>query len=164
MSERWQRIVFGRNPRRTTVRILVLAAISAVTFTWILIPVRAEGISMLPTYQSGSFHFVNRLAFMRRAPARGEIVGLRFSGPHVLYIKRIIALPGERVSIVGGIVQVNGRSLNEPYVKNRAPWNIPEVRLGETEYFLVGDNRGMPAEQHDFGRAPRRRIVGRVVF
>jgi signal peptidase I len=156
--------VFGANPRRTTVRILVLAAISAVTFGWVLIPVRAEGISMLPTYRSGSFHFVNRLSFVTSPPARGDVVGIRFSGPHVLYIKRVIGLPGEQVAIANGTVIIDGRPLDEPYVQRRAPWNVPQVRLGGDEYFLVGDNRGMRAEQHDFGRASRSRIVGKVVF
>ena len=57
-----RRIVFGQNPRRTAVRVLVLATVSVVTFRWVLLPIRAEGISMLPTYQSGSLNFVNRLA------------------------------------------------------------------------------------------------------
>lgn len=159
-----RRLVFGSNPRRTAVRIVVLAIVSAVVFGWVLIPVRAEGISMLPTYQSGSFHFVNRLSFVGAAPARGDVVGIRFSGPHVLYIKRVIGLPGEQIAIANGTVLIDGRPLDEPYVQRRAPWNFPPTRLGADEFFLIGDNRGMRAELHDFGRAPRARIVGRVVF
>ena len=159
-----RRLAFGVNPRRTTVRIAVLAAISVVVFGWVLIPVRAEGISMLPTYRSGSLHFVNRLSFVSAAPARGDIVGIRLSGPHVLYIKRVIGLPGEQVAIENGTVLIDGRPLDEPYVQHRAPWDVPQTRLGRDEYFLIGDNRGMQAELHDFGKASRSRIVGRVVF
>ena len=63
-----RRLVFCANPRRTAVRVLVLASLSFVTFRWVLIPVRAEGISMLPTYDSGSLKFVNRLAYMSETP------------------------------------------------------------------------------------------------
>jgi signal peptidase I len=159
-----RRLIFGENPRRTTVRILVLAAASVVTFGWVLIPVRAEGISMMPTYRPGSFNLVNRLAFVMQTPQRGDIVAIAIAGPHAVYIKRIVGLPGERIAITAGTVRVNGQPLNEPYVRNRSPWVMPEVELGADEYFLVGDNRGMREEEHDFGRAHRSRIVGKVLF
>jgi signal peptidase I len=158
------RFILGRDPRRTFVRLAVLAVISFITFTWILIPVRAQGISMLPTYESGSFNLVNRLAYTIKTPARGDVVAVQLAGPHVVYIKRIVALPNERVAIHKGVVVVDGRPLDEPYVQNRAPWNLPESRLRDDEYFLVGDNRGMSEGEHDFGRAPRARIIGKVLF
>jgi signal peptidase I len=159
-----RRIVFGSHPRRTAVRILVLAAISFVTFRWVLIPVRTQGISMQPTYESGILKFVNRLAYIRRSPGRGEIVAIRLAGPHVVYVKRIIALPGERVQIVHGQVLINGTPLAEPYVRNRRPWDVPEVTLTSAEYYVIGDNRGMRASDHDFGRVEATRILGRIVF
>jgi signal peptidase I len=158
------RLIFGENPRRTTVRILILAAVSVVTFGWILIPVRAEGISMMPTYRDGSLNLVNRLAFVMHQPQRGDIVAIALAGPHVVYIKRIIGLPGERLTIADGVVRINGTPLDEPYVRNRSGWTMSEVQLGPDEYFLIGDNRGMREEDHDFGRAPRSRIIGKVLF
>jgi signal peptidase I len=86
------------------------------------------------------------------------------AGPHVLYVKRIVGLPGERVAIAGGEVQINGASLAEPYVRHRRPWDVEEVTLGQREYFVIGDNRGMSAGDHDFGRVQVNRILGRVVF
>lgn len=158
------RIVFGANPRRTVVRILVLATVSFVTFHWVLIPVRTQGISMRPTYESGTLNAFNRLAFVRRGPARGDIVAIRLAGPHVVYVKRIIGLPGERLEIVQGQVHINGTPLVEPYVRNRQLWNVPEVTLTNAEYYVIGDNRGMRASDHDFGRVDARRILGRIVF
>ena len=137
---------------------------SFVTFRWVLIPIRAEGISMLPTYQSGSLNLVNRLAYLNEQPSRGDIVAIKLAGPHVLYVKRIIALPGERISLAAGQVYVNGAPLAEPYVQNRNPWDVPEVTLTSREYFVIGDNRGMRAKDHDFGRVDVSRIVGRVLF
>ena len=159
-----RRIVFGSHPRRTAVRVLVLAAASFITFRWVLVPMRAEGISMQPTYQSGSLNLVNRLAFMSRPPLRGEIIAIQLAGPHVLYVKRVIALPGERVEIVRGEVRINGAPLDEPYVHDRQPWDVPEVTLTSREYFVIGDNRTMRARDHDFGRVDVSRILGRVVF
>jgi signal peptidase I len=86
------------------------------------------------------------------------------AGPHVLYVKRVIGLPGERVSVADGVVNINGVPLAEPYVKNRRPWQVSEVTLGPSEYFVIGDNRGMSAGEHDFGRVELSRILGRVVF
>ena len=159
-----RRIVFGRDPRRTFVRVLVLAAISFITFGWVLMPLRAEGISMLPTLESGSLHFVNRLAYLNTTPSRGDVIAIRLAGPHVLYVKRVIALPGERVGFVNGLVYVNGVPLTEPYVRNRRTWDVPEVTLTPREYFVVGDNRGMRAVDHDFGRVDVSRIVGKILF
>jgi signal peptidase I len=159
-----RRIVFGPDPRRTLVRVLVLAVVSFVTFGWVLIPVRAEGISMLPTFESGSLHLVSRVAYSYSKPSRGDVIAIKLAGPHVLYVKRIIALPGERVAFVRGQVYVNGAPLVEPYVHNRRVWDVPEVTLTSREYFVVGDNRGMRAADHDFGRVDVSRIVGKLLF
>jgi signal peptidase I len=159
-----RRIVFGSHPRRTAIRILVLAVVSAVTFRWVLIPVRTQGISMQPTYESGTLKFVNRLAYVRHGPSRGDIVAIRLAGPHVVYVKRVIGLPGERLAIVHGQVLIDGSPLDEPYVRNRRPWDIPQVVLTGTEYYVIGDNRGMRASDHDFGRADAGRILGRILY
>jgi len=159
-----RRFVFGQNPRRTAVRVLVLAAISFITFRWVLIPIRTEGSSMLPTYTPDKLHFVNRLAYGTGGPARGDVVAIQMAGPHVLYVKRVVGLPGERVAIAGGQVQINGTTLTEPYVRHRRPWDVEEVTLGPREYFVIGDNRGMSVGDHDFGRVQINRILGRVVF
>jgi signal peptidase I len=155
-----RRFVFGQNPRRTAVRVLVLAAISFITFRWVLIPIRTDGTSMLPTYASGRLHFVNRLAYGAGGPARGDVVAIQMAGPHVVQIKRIVGLPGERVSIAGGHVQINGSALSEPYVRHRRSWNFDEVTLGGFEYFAIGDNR----DTSDYGRAAGDKILGKVVF
>ena len=89
-------------------------------FRWVLMPIRAEGISMQPTYRSGSLNLVNRLAFASSKPSRGDVVAIRLAGPHVLYVKRIVALPGERFSMSQGQAYVNGAPLSEPYVQRAA--------------------------------------------
>jgi signal peptidase I len=161
---RAKELILGRNPRRTLVRIAVLSAISFVTFGWVLTPIRVRGGSMEPTYFDSTLNLVNRVTYRMRSPARGDVVAIRLAGPHVLYVKRIVGLPSERVAIVGGVVEINGAPLLEPYVRKRQPWDYTEVTVGPREYFVIGDNRGMRIGEHDFGRVDARRILGRLVF
>ena len=115
---------------------------------------------MLPTYYSGNFTIVNRLAYFNEKPKRGDVIAIRLAGPRVVYIKRIIALPGERLSVTDGEVTINGAPLVEPYVRHNRSWELEEVTLGPDEYFVVGDNRGTS----DFGRVNADRILGRLMF
>ena len=155
-----RRLVFGSNPRRTTVRIGVLTLICVVLFGWVLLPVRADGDSMLPTYASGGFTLVNRMAYVSTKPRRGDIVAIRLAGPRVVYIKRILGLPGERFAVGDGRVFINDAALDEPYVRHQHSWNVEEVTLGPAEYFVAGDNRGTS----DYGRVDAARILGRLMF
>jgi signal peptidase I len=161
---RARRIVFGRNPRRTTIRIAVLVILSFVTFGWILTPTRVRGVSMEPTYHDATLKFVNRVIYEIRDPGRGDVIAIRLAGPNVLYVKRIIGLPGERVAIVEGVVHIDGAPLIEPYVSRRERWNYSEVTVGPREYFVIGDNRGMRMGDHDFGRVDASRIMGKLLF
>jgi len=160
---RWLRIVlFGRNPKVTLVRLAVLVAICFIVFKFVLLHIRVEGISMLPTYQDQSAHFVNRLAYLWHGPQRGDVVCIRLAGIHLMYLKRVIGLPGETVAFANGRVLINGEALEEPYEKLPCDWNRPPEKLGADEYFVVGDNRSMPEELHTFGKAERSRIVGKT--
>jgi signal peptidase I len=159
-----RRLIFGSNPRRTTIRVAVLALLSFILFKWVLLPVRAEGISMQPTYEPGTMHLVNRLSYGASGPDRGDVVAIRMPGGREVYIKRVVGLPGERVAIASGQILVDGRPIEEPYVRNKRPWTLAEIALGPDEYFVIGDNRGMNLADHTFGRAPRSRIIGRLVF
>src|ERR1700744_4206661 len=85
-----QAIVLGRNPRNTVIRIAILLPFSFIVFHFVLLPIRVTGISMLPTYQDHTINFVNRLAYARHEPKRGDVVSIGFAGMHVMYLKRII--------------------------------------------------------------------------
>ena len=161
----WLRVALvGRNFKFTLARIVVLVVTCFVVFKFFLLPIHSEGISMLPTYGESSVNFVNRLAYLRHEPQRGDVVGIRLAGPHVMYMKRIIGLPGETVAFVKGRVLINGEMLNEPYEKSDCDWNLPPVKLGADEYFVVGDNRTMPSQYHVHGVASRDRIIGKMLL
>ena len=157
-------VLLGRDPRRTLIRVAVLIVVSYGTFGYVLLPIRGEGISMLPAFSSGQIGFVNVLAYAWRPPQRGDIVAIRMAGRRVMYVKRIIGLPAEQLSIVAGIVRINGTPLVEPYANGGSTWELPEVHLGPNQYFVIGDNRRMSIQNHDLGATSRDRIVGKVLF
>jgi signal peptidase I len=86
------------------------------------------------------------------------------AGWRVVYVKRIVGLPGERLGFRDGILFVNGHAVEEPYVQQRANWNMNETTLSPGEFFVVGDNRGMRMAEHEFGRVRRERIAGPLLF
>ncbi|EEF61161.1 signal peptidase I [Pedosphaera parvula] len=165
-------IVVGRNPKRTAIRLAILIIGSFIIFGYVLFPVRISGISMNPTYENGKVNFINRLAYVWREPRRGDIVGIRYSGKHLMLMKRIVALPGETVSFSRGVLQINGQPMPESYVKLRSklwdsegdPESCKVTTLKEDEYYVVGDNREMAPRDHDHGIAERNRIVGKALL
>jgi signal peptidase I len=161
----WLRIIImGRNPRFTLVRAVCLAAAAFVIFRFILLPIRVTGGSMEPTYHDGRINFINQLAYHRHEPRRGDVVGVRFAGPSRMLLKRVVGLPGELIGFQNGRVTVNGEALDEPYLKFRSDWARYPVQVGPDEYFVVGDNRSMPIENHMFGIAKRERIIGKTLL
>jgi signal peptidase I len=159
------RALVGRQPGRTLARIAALTLLVVIVFKLVLVPIRIEGISMSPTYRDGAINAINKLAYQRHPPRRGDVVGIRYAGQKVMLLKRIIALPGERVAIHAGTVYIDGEPLREDYLQRPpAPWNCAEVVLEPDEFFVIGDNRQMPDRQHLFGKADRRRIIGKVLF
>lgn len=159
-----RRLVIGRNPRFTLYRALALVVVSFITFTFILTPIRVTGISMEPNYRNHRINFINRLAYWRHGPQRGDVIAIRFSGESRMLLKRVVGLPGERIGFVRGRITVNDRVLDEPYLKFSSDWNAEPVEVGPDEYFVVGDNRTMPKHLHDHGRAERARILGKTLL
>lgn len=158
------RAIAGSSPRRTAVRAALLIAAAYLVFGYVLMPVRGVGVSMTPTIESGDLLFVNRLAYRWRKPALGDIVAVKLAGSSVVYVKRLVAEPGDRVAFVDGVLWRNGAAVDEAYVQHRSAWNLREVALGEDDYLVVGDNRGMPMAQHEFGLARRERLIGPKAF
>jgi signal peptidase I len=157
-------VLIGRHPRVTLLRIAIVVATATLLFGWVLLPLRLSGISMLPTYSEGTLTFANRAAYWRSAPARGDVVAIRLAGTRAMYVKRIVGLPGERIEIVEGTVLIDEVPLIEPTVTRRARWTLPPVEIGPEEYYVIGDNRSMRPEHHDFGRVRRDGIAGKLLF
>lgn len=126
--------------------------------------IRVDGFSMEPTLHSGEFVIVNKLAYRFGEPSRGDVVVFHFPrNPEQEYIKRVVALPGDRLRVDEGQVYLNDELLDEPYIK--APpvyeddWMVPEG-----EVFVLGDNRNNSSDSHNWGGVPLDFLVGKAVF
>lgn len=167
VNSSWLRtIIIGRNPRLTAVRLVGIVALILVLRSYVLLPIQVDGPSMLPNYRENSINVVNRLAYLRSEPRRGDVVAIRFSGKSIMLMKRVVGLPGETVEWINGRLLINGRYIDEPYVKYSCSWEFrpPTWQLSDDEYYVVGDNRSMPYEDHKQGIAKRERIVGKVML
>jgi signal peptidase I len=155
---KWRRIVFGRNPTRTLRRLMVWATGTLLTFHYLFVPIKVTGASMTPTYRDGSLKFIKSLSYAKRAPKRNDVVILRDGED--LILKRVIAIPGETVTLDHGTFYINGKPLEDEFSKQPVNWESEQVTLGPNEYFVIGDNRTYSI----FGKFDRRQIVGKIFF
>lgn len=166
MSGILKRLLIGKQLKRTLIRAELLIVLSVAIFKFVLAPLRLQGESMQPTYQSGQLAVANRLSYLGSKPERGDVVAVRLrdSGRSVFLLKRIVGLPGETIGFENGQLIVDGVAREEPYLALESDWNRKAVSCAADEYFIVGDNRSMPISQHLFGRTKLSRIVGKVLF
>lgn len=141
----------------------------------VIVPVRmfiaqpfvVEGESMFPTFHDGDYLIVDQLSYRFEEPQRGDVVVFRYpDDPRVFYIKRIIGLPGETVSVERGQVVVTDRegsvTLEEPYVVAEDATYTLDVTLGSGQYFVMGDNRPKSSDSRVWGPLPKENIMGRA--
>lgn len=138
---------------------LGLVTMCYVLFSSVLWPVQVLGNSMEPTFDDGTRHYVNKMAYWTEKPQRGDVVTLRVRDGE-LFIKRIVGLPGETVAFKDGKLLINGRALPEYYTESTLPWEFQPVKVRPDCYFVIGDNRATSV----LGMIPADRIVGKVVF
>ncbi len=135
---------------------------------FIISPFVVDGESMHPTFENLDYLIVDEAIYDVQAPARGDVIVFRYPlNPSVFYIKRIIGLPGETVSIVRGNVTITTTggtdiTLNEPYIVYEDATYTKKVTLGAGEYFVMGDNRPNSSDSRVWGTLPRKDIIGRV--
>jgi signal peptidase I len=163
--EGWARFVVGRYPKRTLSRIAVTVITCAVVFGVLTTPIQIVGISMFPTYKQDQFNLINRVSYWFSEPKRFDVVAvdMRNLGTNAVLLKRVIALPKEKVVIKDGEVYVNGTALEEPYVRAKFPWQ-ETFDLSDQEYLVIGDNRAMIQQNHTHGAVERKFIMGKVLF
>ena len=134
---------------------------------------RVKGSSMLPTLRTGQWLLVSRLDYRLGSPRRGDVVICHYPGRYMdrwklirqSFVKRVIALPGETVEIIEGVVYIDGAPLQEPYLdpaRCRFRRQMPARTLGQDEYFVLGDNRDSSNDSRRIGPLPSSMLVGRV--
>lgn len=141
-----------------------LALILFVIINAVSARVRVDGSSMLPTLRDGEFVLVNKLAYRLGTPTRGDIIVFRSTTEADLdLIKRVVGLPGDRVTIGGGRLSVNGQILTETYI-NAAPNYNGEWRVPEGSLFVLGDNRNDSSDSHMWGYLPEQNVIGKALL
>lgn len=135
---------------------------------FVVSPFVVDGESMHPTFENLDYLIVDELTYDFAAPSRGDVIVFRYpKNPSVFYIKRIIGLPNETVSIQKGIVTVVNPSgvsttLAEPYLINDDATYSGKTTLASDEYFVMGDNRPNSSDSRFWGPLPKKNVVGRV--
>src|SRR6266446_4552819 len=152
---------------REVAEVVVLAVILYFGISFAVQAVHVEGLSMFATLDDNDYLIANKIDYRLHAPQRGDIVILRPPTNNTTdFIKRVIALPGERLLIRDGVVYINGHRLDEPYVPE--DWvvfnNWPTAGssngtvIPPNQYFVMGDNRNKSQDSRYFGPIGRVRI------
>jgi signal peptidase I len=149
-------------------RDLLIAVVASVFMILFLYqPVRVEGTSMLPRLEDHDRLFINKFVYHFSAIQHGDVVVFRYPrDPEKSYIKRVIAIPGDRLRIDGGDVILNGRRLQEPYVPDeyRDSRSMPEIVIPPDYYYMMGDHRSISSDSREFGPVERELIYGKASF
>jgi signal peptidase I len=148
-----------------TKSLLWLIAVSAYVFVvvkFVVTPFVVVGESMSPTLKSWDFCLMQRVRHYE--PRRGDIVVFRTADdPPLHFVKRVIALPGETVTIERGVFQINGKPLAEPYTTVNPDWQMEPTLLPAGKVFVEGDNRDFAREEYVQGLVATRLVQARML-
>lgn len=158
------------HPLAEIVRFAILAIIIVVPIRmFIAQPFIVSGASMDDTFANGQYLIVDQVSYYFDDPVRGDVVIFRYPrDPSKYFIKRVIGLPGDTVTIEDAEVTItnedypNGLILDEPYIKSMATAAPMTEVLGPREYFVMGDNRDQSSDSRVWGVLQKERIIGRA--
>lgn len=139
-----------------------------------------DGPSMQPNFATGQYIFTNKLAYLFGSPQRGDVLIFHPpTNPSDVYIKRLIGLPGDTITITPTTVAVNGVVLHETYIaaadnctvmieaqliQNQAQCKTRVIHLGADQYWVMGDNRPVSDDSRIFGTIGMHNIIGKASF
>ena len=156
------------------IEIIEIAAIAIIAVilirNFLVQPFLVNGASMEPNFSNNDYLLVDELSYLLRSPERGEVVVFRYPGDRtIFYIKRIIALPGEKIKLNNDTIVIfndeypEGDTLDEAYLSlGLVTHGDSEIILGENEYFVLGDNRSQSFDSRSWGPLPKENLIGLV--
>jgi signal peptidase I len=115
---------------------------------------------MEPTYHNGSVNCLWKLRYIFSKPKRYDVVAVRLAGNRLMLLKRVVAVEGENVEFRRGKLFIDGKEVEEPYIRFPCNWDLPPRQVEKGCVYVVGDNRSMPIEDHHFGQTSIHRILG----
>ena len=165
----------GRHPMGSSLaelkswtRDIFFAALTAILIVvFVVQPVRVEGTSMQPNLADQERIFVNKFVYHLSDIQREDVVVFWYPKDRSKsFIKRVIGLPGEIVEVRQGIVYVDGKPLQEPYLLSEYAdyYSYPPVKVGWDSYFVMGDHRNSSNDSRHWGCVPTSSIFGKAIF
>jgi len=156
---------------REIIETIVLTLLMFLIIRFAIQNFNVEGSSMEPNLHDKELILVDKWTYMFRAPERGDVI-VFIAPPHpdMDYVKRVVGLPGDVVTVRDTTIIVDGVMLSEPYVRPAnqgnpfAYKNITNQVVPPNSYFVLGDNRNVSSDSRDWGFVPRQNIVGRAAF
>jgi len=147
-------------------RVVVIALTVAIILRLFIIEPRyIPSGSMEPTLQVNDRILVDKISPRWRPLQRGEIIVFYPpANPHKAYIKRLIALGGDRVAVHDGKVMVNGQILQEDYIAEAPEYDLPEITVPKGYLWVMGDNRNNSNDSHVWGFLAEKNVIGRAIL
>jgi len=154
-----------------TIKVVIISLIVIVGIrSFVIQPFFVSGKSMEPNFHDGDYLIVDEISYRLGDPKRGDVIIFQYpNNPKEFYIKRIVALPGEKIRIAENKITVyngsnpNGFELDETYISPETLTNGDYLReLKNDEYYVLGDNRAASADSRVWGVLEERFIVGRA--
>ncbi len=164
--------VHAEHPLAEIVRFSILAILIVIPIRmFIAQPFIVSGASMDDTFASGQYLIVDQVSYYFEEPNRGDVIVFRYpKDPSKFFIKRVIGLPGDTITIENSVVTItntdhpDGFILDEPYIASMQPAAKMTEILGDREYFVMGDNRDQSSDSRSWGVLQEERIVGRAML
>jgi len=135
--------------------------------TFVVQAFRVQGASMLPLLADNERIIVNKFIYRFEPIRRGDVVVFWYPmDPSVSFIKRVVGVSGDVVELRRGVLLVNGKRIEEPYVEGRYQddRSYPPVEVSEGHYYVLGDHRRGSNDSRNWGEVPERYIYGKAWF
>ncbi|AUW94543.1 signal peptidase I [Sulfobacillus sp. hq2] len=143
--------------------IVIAVVLAFLIRTFVFESYEVEGISMLPTLHTGERVLVNKLIYDFETPKTGQIIVFR--SPVIKsqdWIKRVIGVPGDTISVENNVVYINGHRYHEPFLKYRTSMNVPPTKVPPGYLWVEGDNRPKSYDSRYFGLLPMKNVKGQA--
>lgn len=157
--------------------LVIAMSIFLIIYLFFASPHQVNGQSMVPNFQSGEYVLSDKVSYRLRDPRRGEVIV--FHAPEAAncpkgtgcdFIKRVIGLPGETITVHDNKIWIDGKALDESYIPpdfEILAGNATKgksVTLASNEFFVCGDNRPYSSDSRSWGPITKDEIVGRAIF
>lgn len=157
---------------REVIETIILTALMFLVIRFAVQNYYVDGVSMEPNLHNQERILIDKWTYLFHPPARGDVIIFLapVPGPQQDYVKRIIGIPGDVITINGTTVIVDGVTLQETYIDPRRqgnPYQFKEINnlvVPPNDYFVLGDNRAISSDSRNWGFVPRANIIGRAAI